>query len=234
MGLETVYFMDIDTRPAQRQSFQYFPKEIEQHRTVDFVKVKPVGKSLPSYHGTGGELTMDFEISFTAETEDRADLMAKYKWLEARTYFNVNKTPVHRLQVVFGDMLNVQLWIITDLKANFSIFNLQRGNMPQLAIVKVSLALWAEATYTAEDVMGSFRTPIIVNTPTEPATAVDLSNVAINQQAKGEVKGYTPADLSNVKINQDARNRLEASQPPSKLADILLAYRAIRLGRAIL
>lgn len=233
MGKETIYFTDVDSRPVQRLAFQYLPKVITQNRAVNLVTVNPVGKSLPSYHGTGGELTMDLELSWTPITEDRADLMRKLKWLEARTYFNVNRNPLHRLQVVFGDMINIQLWVIKSLTIDYSIFQLNRGNLPNLAIAKITLGQWAEATYTAEDVMSSFRSPAATQANTLQSTPVDLSGAQANREA-GQTSQGTAADLTGVQANKDARNRLEAAKQKNYLPQILNAYSAIQLGRAVL
>ena len=145
----------ISEKSLQRLEMQFVPSELNIDVVPNIGEIAIVGRNTPRYQNTGGKVTMNFELDFYANDEDRQDVIAKCTWLQSMA---VNDGDIHsadRVIVNWGDLFKSlygrSRWVIKSAPAKYSNFNPKKGWLPQQAYVALSLELDADKNLNRRD-----------------------------------------------------------------------------------
>lgn len=140
--------------PNERLEFQFLPQEIKVNRGIKAGQIDVVGRNTPKYHVTGGDKTIQFELDFYAEDEQRLEVMQKLEWLESLTFNNGKKSDkgVERVKLVFGDMFKDEVWFLTAFSYTARGFSPDHNYMPYFAKASITLALDTQKDRLKDDV----------------------------------------------------------------------------------
>lgn len=234
MALELIkdncYILDIDNEDIadSKLEFQFVPKAFERNRAVNMDSVAIVGKNVPSYHYTGGETTLSFELDFYAEEVSRNDVMRRCNWLESLTYNEGRLVYPHRIVLSFGKMFRNQLWVVKSCSTTYDGFHKKHGFLPQQAYVRLTLGLWAELPLNASDIKRGFD------------SAIDNVGELTNEEALRYLQASnTPIGLensqqnSNAKISANILNGVEGSDRNVKAKELIQASKQAKNIKAI-
>jgi len=224
MALELIkdncYLIDLDNEDIadSKLEFQFIPKAFERNRAVNMDSVAIVGKNVPSYHYTGGETTLSFELDFFAEEISRNDVMRRCNWLESLTYNEGRLVYPHRVVLSFGKMFRNQVWVVKSCSTTYDNFNKKHGFLPQQAYVRLTLGLWAELPLNASDIKRGFDSAIDnvgELTNEEAMRYLQTSNTAIGLESS--------AENSNARINANVLNSVEGIDRNVKAKELIQA-----------
>ena len=135
-----LYFVLVSD-PEKRLNIQFVPPELNFQRSASIQAVQIVGRNNPLYQYTAGEKILSLQLDFFAQEEDRQDVLRKCQWLEALAYNDGYEKPPERIKLVWGDLFKDELWIVKSVNYKVSLFNKEKGFLPQQAIVDISLGL---------------------------------------------------------------------------------------------
>lgn len=148
------YFIDLVN--LERLFLQTIPQELNYGPEATFVAIASAGRNNPLYHWVGGEDKLEFTISWYGDQEDRRDVIAKCKWLEALTRNNGYEEKPHNVQFIFGDLFRDAKWIVTNASYKLSNYNRQFGMLPQLAFQEICLKRVSELNRTRQDILSIY------------------------------------------------------------------------------
>lgn len=243
MALEGIkdncYFIDLDAEDVNeaKLAFQFIPKVFERNRSVNIDSVAIVGRNVPSYHYTGGETTLSFELDFFAEEQSRQDVMRRCNWLEALTYNEGRLVYPHRVVLSVGKMFRNQVWVVKACSTTYDNFHKQHGFLPQQAYVRITLGLWAELPLNASDIKRGFDSSV------DSVKELSVSEAQIYLQNSVQKNNVTSdnrqlvANLENGVVNladnTNARQKIAQSRRSSVLSTITQGVDYAKLGIAI-
>ena len=119
----------------------YVPISADGTRQAKYAEVQPAGMNNPQYHYTGGTEDLKLSLSFTAEDEQRKDVIEKVNKLKALCYSDGKQRPPELVKVVFGDAWKNSQWIVKSVSYKFELFNENHQFNPDMANVILSLSL---------------------------------------------------------------------------------------------
>lgn len=243
MALEGIkdncYFIDLDAEDVNeaKLAFQFVPKAFERNRSVNIDSVAIVGRNVPSYHYTGGETTISFELDFFAEEQSRQDVMRRCNWLEALTYNEGRLVYPHRVVVSFGKMFRNQVWVVKACSTTYSNFHKAHGFLPQQAYVRITLGLWAELPLNASDIKRGFDSS---TDSTKELSASEAQIYLQNSIQKNSINSdnqplvANQANIvANLADNTNARAKIAQSRRANVLSTITQGVDYAKLGIAI-
>lgn len=149
-----LYFIELSTR--ERLEIQFVPKTLNISRTPNIANIQVVGWNTPKYQYTGGETTLEMQLDFFAEDEDRKDVFTKCRWLESLTYNDGFLTPPSKIQLIFGDMFRKEKWIVKSCNYKMDLFHKEEGYLPQQAYVDLVLGLDPDQNLKIRDIRNPF------------------------------------------------------------------------------
>lgn len=130
----------------------FVPRELSYQPTSKFVGIATMGRNNPHYHFTGSEDSLQFDIDWFSNQDDRKDVINSCRWIEALTKADGYKSPPHRVRLRWGnsDLLFADsVWLVTEAPYTLSDFvksyrnkdgNIVKvGMLPQQAYQKVTL-----------------------------------------------------------------------------------------------
>lgn len=144
-----LYFIALQT--LDRLEIQFVPK-INKSRNANYANIQVIGRNTPRYQYLSGESTLNLELDFYAQQEDRRDVIDKCNWLEHLTFNDGYITPPQKIKLVFGDMYKDEVWVVKRVDVSYENFHKGFGFLPQQAYVNLTLALDPESSLTWEDV----------------------------------------------------------------------------------
>lgn len=133
------YFVGLTT--LEKLEIQFVPPDIKLNRNPNIASVQIVGKNTPSYHYLGGETTINMQLDFFANDDDRQDVLRSCKWLEALCYNDGFNEPPEKVKLVFGKMFRDEIWTVKKVSCQFQMFSKPHGYVPQQAYVDIELGL---------------------------------------------------------------------------------------------
>lgn len=138
MEKDLIFFMD--TRTLEVLQFQFVPREISYNPTSEFVAIQTFARNNPRYHYTGSEDTVEFEIDWHCEEENREDVIKKCRWLEARSKNNGYKEDPPDMLFKWGNLFTTEdTWIIVAAPYKLSNFDKPYGMLPKQAYQNITL-----------------------------------------------------------------------------------------------
>ena len=148
---------------------QFVPKTLNKSRDISNASIAVVGRNNPFIHYTGGTTTLDFDIDFHADADNRQDVIRKCNWLESLGYNDMNKPP-ELVILTFGDIFRRtrEQWVVKKVTPSFNNFDSEFGFLPKQATVSIGLELVTKVNIHASDVkwLDATNEDILNNVPT--------------------------------------------------------------------
>jgi hypothetical protein len=145
-----IYIIDLDTR--DKLGLMGIPKELEISSESTWATIKVFGKNTANYHFTGAEDTLELEISWWAEDENRYQVMEQCKWLETASKRDGDLGRPHLVRLLWGTLFSKTTWIITNAPYKWMDFNQEKGLRPQCATQRVTLKRYQKDNRTHEQI----------------------------------------------------------------------------------
>lgn len=152
-GLEHgIYIIDLDS--GEKLGLMGIPKELEYNPESSWATLKPFGKNTPNYHFTGAEDTLELELSWFAQEENRLDVMKKVKWLEAMSKADGDLGRPHLAGLVWGELFKKSKWLIFSAAYKLTSFDSTNGaNVPLAATQKLVLKRYQRDNRTTAQII---------------------------------------------------------------------------------
>lgn len=133
----------IDTFSGERLKLPFVPRELKYTPESKWKAIASMGRNSPLYHYTGAEDTLEFEIDWFANKEDRTDVLKACKWVEALSKNDAYNNPpplviLHWNEVMFSDE-EFSLWIVHAAPYRLLDFQAHKKMLPQQAYQQVTL-----------------------------------------------------------------------------------------------
>lgn len=143
-------------RSLERLDIQFVPKSINTSRKVTLGEIAVVGRNNPFQHYTGGGNTFSLELDFCAEEESREDVVRKCRLLESWAMNDGFEFAPERLRITFGKFFKEnEVWVISNINVDYSMFSAQHGMLPTQAYAKVDFVLDTSTNRKKSDVQWS-------------------------------------------------------------------------------
>jgi hypothetical protein len=229
------YLLDIDGQAGADNSleFQFIPKEFDWQRNADIETLKIIGQNLPDFQYTGGQTTLNLQLDFYAQDEDRKDVLRRARWLESLTFSEGQSAPPHRVKLVFGDFFrDTDIWHVKSTRIKYSNFHKQYGFLPQQAYIDIVFGLEPSSisAQNASDIRaGAEQTGLSTRIPNITNNAASgIENTQQNKDASRNFNNATGTGVENLTQNQQAKFALQRS----KLSRVLGATEgAVQYGK---
>jgi len=182
-------------------------------RNARIVSHQVAGRNMESLHFVGGSKTMDLVMDFVPEIESREDLLYKVSWLESLTYNEGFKSPPPRIRLLFGGVIEEQLWVVQKVTPKLSLFNRQHDLRPSLGYVAIHLIRWAEYNIKRSDVLLPVPTSLLPEVGYIRATAETLAQSGSYNRATVSAVGQNTkiAEDLQIALRRNARRNLIAN-----------------------
>jgi len=172
---DTISIVDIDYKDSQKNTRGYsyltlpfVPRELSYEASSKFIGIATMGRNNPYYQFTGSEDTLQFDIDWFAQTDNRQDVINSCRWVEALTKSNGYIENPHRVKLVWGqdDLLwSDYIWVVVAAPYTLSEFvkgqrnvttrEVERlGLMPQQAIQKITLKRTTDHNLMTSEILG--------------------------------------------------------------------------------
>lgn len=137
--------------PFQRVEIQFYPESIDDNAKGDFQSVGIVGRNHDRLQHTGGSNEIKLPIEFLSDDASREDVKEKVRFLQSLTMRDGNNGPARNVKLVFGDLFNDQIWVITDAPVKWSHFDRNANNLPIRAKMTLTMRLDPRTNLTISD-----------------------------------------------------------------------------------
>jgi hypothetical protein len=131
------YLVDLIT--LEKLFLQTIPVEIEVNAETNWVALAAPGRNNPNYQFSGSEDSLEFDITWYANTEGKDDVLKKCKWLQSLAKNDGYDNPPHPIKFVFGDLFKSAKWIVFHAPYKLGMFDRSKGMLPGLATQHVVL-----------------------------------------------------------------------------------------------
>lgn len=145
--------MLVDLESGERLHFQGLPSELNINPETTWATITPFGRNNPHYHFTGSEDSIEFEVSWYAEKEDRSDVIEKCKWVESLMKADGYDGGPHLVSFIWGDLFKTHKWIVYAAPYKLSLFSKPHGMRPQLATQTITLKRVTDSNLKLRDVL---------------------------------------------------------------------------------
>jgi hypothetical protein len=170
-----IYFVDLITQEIL--PVQWVPKELNYSSETTLVQIASPGRNNPLYHFGGSDDTLSFEFTWLATEANRADVIRKCRWLEARTKANGYKEGIHPVLFLWGSVLmetqNSEAWLIEKADYKLSQFNGSKSLLPEIATQSITLKRITDNNRLMEEIA-------YMGEPDEFVTDINPDEVALN------------------------------------------------------
>jgi len=105
---EQIFIVDIDYNPnlstdgRRYIALQNIPLELAYEGDSNFNVIKGIARNNPHYQYTGSEDTLEFDVDWYAEKDNRMDVINNCRWLEALTKGDGYCDAIHRVMIIWG------------------------------------------------------------------------------------------------------------------------------------
>lgn len=148
---EKIYI--VETRsPFDRVEFQFMPVGMKVNRSAKFAAISPVGRNNDLYQYVGGNNTVQFEIDFFSDDENRKDVIQKCNFLQSLAMKDGGFGPAPKVNIVMGEIFRGMTWIVNRVNVSYDNYDPNYNFMPVRAKVKVQMTLDTNRNLTVRDV----------------------------------------------------------------------------------
>lgn len=172
---DSISIVDIDYKDSQKRTRGYsyitlpfVPRELSYEASSKFIGIATIGRNNPFYQFTGSEDTLQFDIDWFSNQNDRQDVINSCRWVEALSKSDGYDDLPHRIKLVWGldDLLWLDyVWVMVSAPYTLTEFvkgqrNVTTGGvdrlglMPQQAIQRVTLKRVANHNLKTSEVLG--------------------------------------------------------------------------------
>lgn len=128
-------------RSLESIEIQFTPL-LNKERVPNYGEIQVVGRNNPFQHYTGGKDTLNLELDFHSDEESREDVVRKVRMLESWSVNDGYDNPPERIRFTFGNFFREgEIWVITQINTDFSLFDNNYGMLPRQAYVQLTLTL---------------------------------------------------------------------------------------------
>lgn len=139
----------IDTVSGKSVKLPFVPRELKYTPEANWKAIASMGRNNPLYHFTGGEDTLEFEIDWFAQKENRTDVLLNCKWLESLSKNDAYENPPPPVILHWNkDMFSDSLWIVHAAPYRMLDFQAHKNMLPQQAYQQVTLKRITETNLT--------------------------------------------------------------------------------------
>lgn len=149
----------------------FVPRDLSYEPTSKFVGIATMGRNNPHYHFTGSEDTLQFDIDWFSNQDDRKDVINNCRWIEALTKGDGYEEPPHRVKLVWSvsDLLFADTqWLVVAAPYTLSDFVkayrdpkskeiVKVGMLPQQAYQKITLKRVTSNNRRSVDILGRLK-----------------------------------------------------------------------------
>lgn len=128
-------------KSLERLEIQFVPTGMIESRRANYGDIEVVGRNNPIPHYTGGSDTLEFELDFVAEDDNREDVVRKCRWLKSMSMNDGFGEPPEKIRLTWGRMFQDEIWVIRAVQVTYGTFNVEEGFLPVQAYVRLSLQL---------------------------------------------------------------------------------------------
>ena len=148
---------DLDDPNLAELKIQFVPKVLEYNIESKFIALASMARNNPLYQYTGSEDTLEFELDWYAEDDNRQDVITKCKFLESLTKNDSFEKPPHRIKLIWGNSLfSAANWLVVSAPYKLSMFQAHKNMMPQQAYQVVSLKRITNSNSSINQIKGLF------------------------------------------------------------------------------
>lgn len=160
--------LHVNTRKTNRLTLPFVPRELEYTPNSNFVTLASFGRNNPFYQYTGSEDSLTFEIDWFSKTENREDVIANCRWVEALSKGDAYDDVPHRIMLNWGSENKLfldEVWLV--VSAPYRLTQFQRAYrdkagevkslhmLPQQAIQTITLKRVTKENRTIKQVIGN-------------------------------------------------------------------------------
>lgn len=177
---DSITLVDIDFQDKHKVNrgysyvtFPFVPRELSYESSSRFIGIATIGRNNPYYQFTGSEDTLQFDIDWFSNTENRQDVINSCRWIEALTKSDGYDEAPHRVKLVWGkdDLLwSDYIWVVVAApykldnfvkgQRNITDGTIQRlGLMPQQAIQTITLKRVTDTNLKTSEILGRLQNP---------------------------------------------------------------------------
>ena len=130
----------IDTITQKSLKIQNVPKEISYDPKSDFKTIPIVSRNNPLYHYTGSEDTIEMELTWYADEDDRADVITNCRWLESLSKADGYSQAPHPVILSMDNLFDANSkWLVENAQYKLTMLSKLHGMLPVLATQKLTL-----------------------------------------------------------------------------------------------
>lgn len=149
------YILDLVTR--QFLYFQNIPKDVKYTPESLWMAVASAGRNNPNYQYVSGDDTLQFTLSYYADTPNRQDVWTTIKWLESLARNDSYDNKPHQVQCVWGDLWQTAIWIVKSAgPVTLDLFDREYGMMPKIATQELTLKRVTEVNRPLSDIQSIY------------------------------------------------------------------------------
>lgn len=138
----------------KKLEIQYVPSELGLNRSASWSGVEILGRNNPIHQYTGGTNSLELELDFYSEQDNREDVIEKCRLLESWAMNDGFSNPPERIRLTFGKVFKAEeVWIINNVSTTYKLFAKEFGSLPRQANVTLSLVLDTDSNRKVKDVL---------------------------------------------------------------------------------
>lgn len=147
--LNQPYIVDLIT--LEKLFLQTIPPEIDVNAETNWAVLAAPGRNNPNYQFSGSEDTLEFDINWYSDVQEKDDVIKKCKWLQSLTKANGYDEPPHHIKFVFGDLFKSSKWIVFHAPYKLGLFDRNKNMLPCIATQHVILKKVTETNISRVD-----------------------------------------------------------------------------------
>lgn len=129
----------VNLRTYETVEIQFTPPSIDINRDPNVEQVDIVGLNLPRTQQQGGPRTLDLELEFYAQEQNRQDVISKCRQLESLTYRDGPNIPAPQVRLIFGTMFHQEVWTMRKVTYKLYQFDRRYSYLPIRATARITL-----------------------------------------------------------------------------------------------
>ena len=115
-----------DPRRKPNIDLYFVPRELKVTPAANFVGLATIGRNNPLYQFTGAEDSLEFEIDWHAQDQNKTDVIANCNWIKALTRSDGWNSDPHRIMIAWGSnplLFKNDIWIVDSAPYTLSQFH---------------------------------------------------------------------------------------------------------------
>lgn len=138
--------------PFERRMIQFVPDSISVPRKANMQDTTIVGRNNEIMQYITGSETLSLNLDFYSDDDERKDVISTINWFKSLTYNDGAPGKFRNVRIVFGDLFKNDVWVLTGVDPDFSIFDSEKGWLPVMAKVKLDFKLDPKKNLTLNDI----------------------------------------------------------------------------------